>query len=108
MTPAASDQFRDFYQPNSICKQDHACFARSHLIRGIECFVEKRGSWKKRLKLGLYVLFSGDFAYLCLEFGFSSIGLEFWNGGLAVSQGLEFYIILYPFNLDRLYTYGVQ
>ena len=38
---------------------------------------------------------------------FSSIGLEFWNRGLAVSQGLEFYTILYRFNLERLYTYKV-
>ena len=46
---AASDKFRDFYQPNSICKQNNACFAQSHLIKSIELLFKKRGSLKKRL-----------------------------------------------------------
>ena len=49
MISAASEKFRAFNQPNSICKQSSACFAQSHLIKGIELFFKKRGSWKKRL-----------------------------------------------------------
>ena len=52
MSPAASDGFRAFNQPNSVCKQNNAYFAQSHLIRGIELFFKKTWVLEEAIVIG--------------------------------------------------------